>query len=638
MPAIIGTAGHIDHGKTALISALTGQDTDRLKEEKERGISIDLGFAFLDLPDGARAGIVDVPGHERFIRNMLAGAHGIDVVLLVVAADDGVMPQTEEHLEILHLLGVARGIAVITKTDLVSPARVEEVRQEVGLLLDDTRLAGAPILAVSSAKGEGIARLRDEIARQLASAASHSGHGAFRLPIDRAFIVRGHGVVVTGTAISGRIAVGGTLRLLPGGEECRVRSLQVHGAEVDAAVAGQRVAINLGGVEKTEVQRGHLLADRRFRETTSRLDVALELRPCAARPLRNQFTVRFHLHTASTLARAHVLDGRAEIVPGSSGYCQLVLDDQAAAVCGDRFVIRDESSRRTLGGGVVLQPLASRHRRDDGAAELLAQIEASESLGARLRALVRASGADVVPLEWLWKLVADDEQDILVALRDHAGVALLPSEATPEAAATLETLERLSHLALEQLAQAHREAPMAAGVEMELLRARVAPEISAKLFRAIVDRLEQRGALRRSESQLRLPTHEVALNAGDRALATRAEGLLATAELAPPDPRQMAASLAVDPSRLEAILVQLEREGQVVRAAPALWFSAAAVERARHLLADHLRAHGEISAAVFRDLIHGSRKYSIALLDYFDRTGFTLRVGDLRKLGRGSRR
>src|ERR1700719_3713818 len=309
--AIIGTAGHIDHGKTALIKALTGQDTDRLKEEKERGISIDLGFAYFTLPDGTRAGIVDVPGHERFIRNMLAGAHGIALVLFTVAADDGVMPQTEEHLDILHLLGTRRGIFVITKADLADAARIRDVRDEIELLADGTTLEGAPVIEVSSISGLGLDKLREEIVRQLDGFQARRATGVFRLPLDRAFVIKGHGIVVTGTAMGATVAVGQKLRVLPSGIEVRARSIQVHGESVERAGLCQRVAINLTGAEKIELQRGDVIADDRLDITTSRFDATLEIRPSAKRPLRNNERVRIFIGTAATLARVIILDEAA---------------------------------------------------------------------------------------------------------------------------------------------------------------------------------------------------------------------------------------------------------------------------------------------------------------------------------------
>ena len=361
--AIIGTAGHIDHGKTALIKALTGQDTDRLKEEKERGISIDLGFAYFTLPDGTRAGIVDVPGHERFIRNMLAGAHGIDLVLFTVAADDGVMPQTEEHLDILHLLGTRRGIFVITKADLADAARIRDVRDEIELLADGTTLAGAPVIEVSSITGAGLDALRAEIVRQLDGFQARRATGVFRLPLDRAFVIKGHGIVVTGTAMGAEVRVGQKLRVLPAGDEVRVRSIQVHSDSVESAGLCQRVALNLTGAEKLDLARGDVLADERLDAATARFDAWLEIRPAAKRALKNNTRVRLFIGTAETIARAIVLDDSGAIAPKAAGLAQLVADEPVVALAGDRFVIRDETNSRTLGGGIVLNPLGRRVRK-----------------------------------------------------------------------------------------------------------------------------------------------------------------------------------------------------------------------------------------------------------------------------------
>src|SRR5580658_634170 len=339
--AIIGTAGHIDHGKTALIKALTGQDTDRLKEEKERGISIDLGFAYFTLPDGTRAGVVDVPGHERFIRNMLAGAHGIDLVLFTIAADDGVMPQSEEHLDILHLLGTRRGIFLITKADLVDTARIAEVRDEIELLAVGTTLAGSPVIAVSSITGLGLDELRAEMIRQLDGFEGRRATGIFRLPLDRAFIIKGHGTVVTGTAMGATVAVGQKLRVLPAGAEVRVRSIQVHNESVERAGLCQRVALNLTGTEKIELKRGDVLGDDRLDITTDRFDASLEIRPAAKRPLKNNERVRVFIGTAETLARAIILDEAGTIAPKARGLAQLVLDEPVVALSSDHFIVRD---------------------------------------------------------------------------------------------------------------------------------------------------------------------------------------------------------------------------------------------------------------------------------------------------------
>src|SRR5438128_1123727 len=446
MPLIIGTAGHIDHGKTSLIRALTGQDTDRLKEEKERGISIDLGFAYLDA-DGERAGIVDVPGHERFIRNMLAGAHGIDLVLFTVAADDGVMPQTEEHLDILHLLGVRRGIFVITKTDLVDAPRVAAVREEIEILTLDTTLEGAPIIPVSTVTGEGLDLLRGEIAARLAAPPGPAPPGYFRMPVDRAFVMRGHGVVVTGTAIAGTVSEGDAVRVLPGAERARVRSLESHGVPVRSAGHGQRVAMNLAGVEREDLGRGDVVCDER-----------LELAPEFASDL---------------------------------------------ATVGQALNLREEEARAAL-----------------------------------------AAAPAVVPI---------------------------PEGSSPEAYTTEAMWRRLGETVVGAVAAAHREQPLAPGLEMESLRTGLPWDVPPRIFRCCIDRLVAAGRLVREESVVRSPEHRVRLGAEARALGERVERLLAEGRFTPPDLRQIEEATGVGRSPLGELLGVLESEGRITRIAPDLY-------------------------------------------------------------------
>ena len=365
MPYIIGTAGHIDHGKTSFIKALTGTDTDRLKEEKERGISIDLGFAHLDLPDGTSAGIVDVPGHERFIKNMLAGAHGIDLVLFTVAADDGVMPQTEEHLDIVHLLGVKMAIFVITKADLVPPARIADVEEEIDIITLGTTLENSPKLAVSSVTGQGLEELKQLISQTLKSATQAAPSGYFRLPVDRAFVLQGHGVVVTGTGLSGEIKVGEQVRCLPGDHLFRVRSLQVHGQAVERAGWGQRVAMNLTGPERASIERGQVICHEKLSLTSDRFDAYLEVRPAAAKGIKNHQRLRIHMGAAERLGKIVLLGDKQKAEPKQSVYCQITLAEPLLVLRGDHFVARDETAQRTLGGGMVIHPWSKRHKRGD---------------------------------------------------------------------------------------------------------------------------------------------------------------------------------------------------------------------------------------------------------------------------------
>jgi selenocysteine-specific elongation factor len=632
--AIIGTAGHIDHGKTALIKALTGQDTDRLKEEKERGISIDLGFAYFTLPDGTRAGVIDVPGHERFIRNMLAGAHGIDLVLFTVAADDGVMPQTEEHLDILHLLGARRGIFVITKADLADTARLRDVRDEIELLADGTALAGAPVIEVSSTTGAGLEQLRTEIVRQLDGFQARRATGVFRLPLDRAFVIKGHGIVVTGTAMGAEVHVGDKLRVLPSGNEVRVRSIQVHSDSVESAGLCQRVALNLTGAEKLDLARGDVLADERVDSATARFDAWLEIRPAAKRALKNNTRVRLFIGTAETIARAIVLDEAGTIAPKAAGLAQLVAEDPVVALAGDRFVIRDETNSRTLGGGTVLNPLGRRVRKP------------LEAYRANLLTLKNSSGADALEaLINLQESFALGPSRIATLMNIPIAEADAALRETPrfiklsigdELAFTTRTRwDALKHFALDALTAHHKREPLSPGLEMEALRTRLPFEIGARAFRPIVDRISHESEIVREESTLRLKSHRVQLGGAAETLGTRVAAALEHAEFQPPDLKQLAESLKIPTSQLphlRTVLVAMEREGRVVKIASELYFSRAAADAARTRLVDYLKTHDTITAATFRDLLGASRKFAIALLDHFDHTGITTRVGDTRRL------
>ena len=631
--AIVGTAGHIDHGKTALIRALTGQETDRLKEEQERGISIDLGFAYFSLPDGTRAGIVDVPGHERFIRNMLAGAHGIDLVLFTVAADDGVMPQSEEHLDILHLLGVGRGIFVISKADLADDKRLNEVREEIELLADGTVLEGSPIIPVSSLSGAGLEDLRAEMTRQLDGFQARRATGLFRLPLDRVFVIKGHGTVVTGTAMGASVRVGQKLRVLPADEEVRVRSIQVHSDSVENAGLCQRVALNLTGAEKLDLKRGDVLADERLRLVTTRLDARLEIRPAAKRALKNNQRVRFYIATAETLARVIVLDEAGEIAPKKSALVQMVLKEPATALAGDRFVIRDETNVRTLGGGVVLNPRGRWTRKP-----LDRYVSDLNSLGSAfgpvvVEAMLNLQDSLALTPVRIAQLFNTLLIEVDAALRDPRFLKL--SLGDEEGFATAAKWNELKRVAIDALGAHHRAEPLSPGLDMESLRTRLPYEVSARAFRALVERLTRETDIVREESTLRLKSHKVQLGGKIGLVADRIDELLTQASYHPPDLKQLAEALklpATDLSHLRTVLAAMEREGRVIKIATDLYFSKAPFESAKSRLIERLAADGEITAATYRDLLNASRKYAIALLDHFDHSGVTTRIGDVRRL------
>ena len=631
MPFIIGTAGHIDHGKTSLVKALTGEDTDRLKEEKERGISIELGFAHLDLPDGTRCGVIDVPGHERFIRTMVAGSHGVDLVLFTVAADDGVMPQTVEHLDILHLLGVRRGIFALTKIDVATPERIADVTHQIERLASGTSLEGSPVVALSSVTGDGLDRLIAAIQDRLRHIDRTPPAGYFRLPVDRAFVLHGHGLIVTGTALQGEVRAGDRLRSLPGDQLFRVRSVEVHGAPVDRATWGQRVALNLVGQERPAIERGQVLCDERLTMTSDRFDAVVEVRPTSTASIRNHQRVRVHMATAERLGKLIVVGPRQEIAPGDSAFCQLVVSAPLLTLRGDRFIVRDETARRTLGGGAVLHPWPSAHRRRD------------PTLEDRMRGL-RTNDAGLLAERFLDERTefATPTAPLYHFLNLRADEAITRAAASPAIQTLIQDGEHLftTHrkwaalraALLDALRQFHRARPLEAGGDMESLRERLPMPVAPRAFRAVIALLEADRVVGREGSLLRLPDHRVALASDEQAAAERIRALLGRTPLAPPDPRQMAAELGLDSDRLLQVLRVLERERVVVRTGSDLYFLRQTVEDVTRALREQFGESDEITPGMFRDRFQTSRKYAIPLLEYLDREGVTIRTGDTRRL------
>ncbi len=631
MPYIIGTAGHIDHGKTSLIKALTGQDTDRLKEEKERGISIDLGFARLDLPDGTSTGVVDVPGHERFIKNMLAGAHGIDLVLFTVAADDGVMPQTEEHLDIVHLLGVKSALFAITKADLVPAARIAEVEEEIDILTLGTALENSPKIAVSSVTGQGIAELKERIGQILKRIDKPAPGGYFRLPVDRAFVLQGHGVVVTGTALSGEIKTGEQVRCLPGNHSFRVRSLQVHGKPVDRAGWGQRVAMNLTGPERSDITRGHVICDEKISQTTDRFDAYVEVRPAARKGIKNHQRVRVHLGTAERLGKITILGEAAKIEPKQSSYCQITLTEPLLALRTDHFILRDETAQRTVAGGLVVNPWAQRHKR--GEADLQTRLKALHhgDLAELTAAFVEDSEAFALPINSIYQFLNLREDAIRGGIDGMKRLRAVSAEGEKLYTTELKW-RRLGERILTQLKDFHAAHPLVPGMDMEEMRGKLAYELTPKFFRVVVDLLTQEKTLSREENLVRLTSYQVKLSGAEKILMDKIRKILGAEPLAPPDLKEIEKQAGVTRNRLNELLRILEREGSVVRVTAEMYFLTSAIDRLRTMLIKYLIDKGEMPASAFRDLIGSSRKYTIPLLEYFDRDGLTVRIGDLRRL------
>lgn len=631
MPYIVGTAGHIDHGKTSLVKVLTGQDTDRLKEEKERGISIDLGFAHLDLPDGTQAGVIDVPGHERFVRNMLAGAHGIDFVLFTVAADDGVMPQTEEHFDIVRLLGVTQGLFVITKADLATPARIREVEEEIEMLASGTPFEGAPMLPFSAVTREGLPALQAAIVAGLARCAKTEPEAYFRMPVDRAFTLQGHGLVVTGTAHTGKVKVGEHLICLPGGERFRVRSIQVHGQTLENAGWGQRVALNLVGSEAASVKRGQVVCHEKLARTSQRFDAHVEIPRAGARGLRSHQRVRVHLGTAEITAKLVFLQGKDKVESNQSAYCQITLDEPALVMRGDRFILRDEVARRTLGGGIVLHPWATRHRqREEGGLAKLETLRGGD-FQALVDLLLTESESPSLPLDSICQFFNLTANDAAVRLSKIKSAQKLNLEGEQLFVSQLRW-QSLGEAAIRLVGQFHKAQPLGAGMDLEDLRAKLRAGLTPAVYRYLIDQRVAAKVLAREGNLVRLPGHSVNVGGAEKALMDKVLGILAADEMAPPDLAAIEKLTEAPKPRLIEALKLLERQGDVVRVGSELCFKASAVDKVRAALREHLIQHSTITAAGFRDLIGSTRKYVIPFLEYFDRTGFTIRVGDNRKL------
>ncbi|MDP3481772.1 MAG: selenocysteine-specific translation elongation factor [Sulfuricella sp.] len=622
---IIGTAGHIDHGKTSLVQRLTGIDTDRLPEEKRRGLTIDLGFAHLELPEAGAVGVVDVPGHERFIHNMVAGATGIDVVLLTVAADDGIMPQTLEHLDIISLLGITRGVVALNKIDLASPERVQAVAEEIRTLLAGTPLAGAALVPVSARSGEGIDALRQALAEALCGIQARKVSGWFRLPLDRAFVMPGFGTVVTGTIAAGEVRKNDRLRLLPGGETVRVRGIQVHGRAAESAPAGSRCALNIAGSGKETLRRGMMLADPRLERTARVVDVSLRLAPHAGRIPKNHSRVRLHTGTAEVFAWLSWLEEAA--LPDKSILAQLRLEEGVPLLYGDRFIVRSEEAMQTLGGGVVLDAQAMRRgaRRPERLARLkrLQSLDPEQALTAWLEAhaatgwfLLELAEQLGEPPERLSERLAL-RRDVV---REEAGGTLWVALAKDVAALETSLFAALSHYLAAN--------PRMTAMPSATLHSSACPRLDDRVFRFLVARLASGGRIAQGADGLRPAGHRQQFSAEDLRLAERLEGLLACHGTPPPKPEALALALGLPAQRLTRFLGDLLRSGQVVKVAADVYLSRRDVDAWRDSARRLLEERGAITLAEFRDAIGVGRGLALQVLEHFDRTGLTRRQGE----------
>jgi selenocysteine-specific elongation factor len=623
---IIGTAGHIDHGKTTLVRALTGVDTDRLKEEKARGISIELGYAYTPLADGEVLGFVDVPGHERLVHTMVAGVGGIDYALLVVAADDGVMPQTREHLAILELLGITHGAVALTKTDRADDARIRAVKAQIESLLAPTALSNAPLfpLVATALADSGVAALRAHLHATAANWPKHREDGLFRLAVDRVFTLPGRGTVATGTARAGRVQVGDTLAAMPAGIEVRVRSIHAQNRDTGIGRAGQRCALNLVGVERTELARGDWLADPRALVPSTRLDVRLR-RLADGKVLANRAPLHIHVGTSHRVAHAVCLEGN-QLNAGASARVQLVFDAPICASPGDAFIARDAQALHTVGGGAVIDPCAPARRRRSP--EHLARLE---SIGRLL------AGEGVEPL--LRHAPQGIEMSELVRLCGRAPEQIaLPAQARiVDAAGQRFVFIESQWLALCERAVGalrifHAQQPDEQGIDRGRLRRMTTPTLADSVWRAVIDDLVQRQVVQRSGHWLHLPEHRITMSDGELELAQKLHAAIAAGRFDPPWVRDLALAVRVPDDEVRGVLRKCALRGGVYQIIRDLYYHRDCVRELARMVKDLVGEHGAVEAAHFRDAIGVGRKRTIQILEFFDRVGYTRRTRNARVL------
>ena len=621
---IIGTAGHIDHGKTSLIKRLTGRDTDRLPEEVKRGISIELGYAYVPVGDDM-LGFVDVPGHERFVHTMLAGATGIDFALLVIAADDGVMPQTDEHLDILLLLGIDSGAIALTKIDAVSAERVDEVLLQLADRVRNTAAANWPVFPVSSLSGDGIDELQAHLLDAAASRAARTSAGHFRMAIDRCFTLAGVGTVVTGTVHAGEIRVGESVRVGPtahGALTARVRTIHAQDRVSTVGVAGQRCALNLAGIEKAQIERGMWVQAPSLANVTERFDATLTLSPSVAKSIGNSSTVHLHHGTDDAMAKVAVLDA-TRVDPGESQLVSLTLDRPLAVCRGDRFVIRDASAQRTLGGGTVLDvmPLGSaarRGRRAPARLQLLAALRDGSPVDA-LRAWLDREPVALSRITSGWNLRDEELRELIVASGAHVAANV---------AISAEHWQRLRSEVVAAIGLAHEKEPEMPGVEQQRLRRMIAPALDIDVFGSLIDELLEQSSLQRRGAFLALPTHTATLGKDQRVRWERIKPLLDDRKFDPPRVRDIARDTGIPEVEVRHLLKTVARTGDVAQVAHDHFFLTTAVAELADIAGNVAERHGAARAAEFRDQIATGRKLAIQILEFFDRVGYLRRVRD----------
>jgi len=627
---ILGTAGHIDHGKTSLVRALTGIDTDRLKEEKARGITIELGFAHLELSGGIRFGIIDVPGHEKFVRSMVAGVGGMDIVMLVIAADEGIMPQTREHMDILRLLGVKNGLVALTKCDMVDREWLELVTEEVREFVSGSFLENAPIVPVSSRTSEGLDVLKDVLSRLANEVAEKRREGHFRLPVDRVFTMTGFGTVVTGTLLSGEITVGEDVELLPSGRLGRVRGIQAHGSKVEKGLAGQRLAVNLQGVDLNQVHRGDVVVPRNLFQTTRAVDVRLDHLSTAPRELKHRASVQLHSATYEVQAQVVLLD-RDTIQPGDSTYVQLRLSEPVLLISGDSYILRLASPATTIGGGVVLDPFPPRRRRrNEEAVMLLESLESQEHQ--RVCALIigqsKLSGIsfeDILLRSGVSRKAAETTLAVLLSAGD-----ILQMTREPRIYLARDAFESLKNGLKDEVSAFLASNPLKHGIGKEELKTRMPKRSDQRFFTPLLSALERDGLLIPERDIVKLAGHVVRSAASAEDLTSAFSAFLREKALEPPTIKEFMERFHCDEKSVRDNLAILVRNGNAVRISSDLFYASEVLDGLREKLMHHLRENEGITPPEYRELTGLSRKFLIPLLEHFDSEKVTIRVGDRR--------
>jgi selenocysteine-specific elongation factor len=630
---ILGTAGHVDHGKTSLVRALTGIDTDRLKEEKERGITIELGFAYLDLPCGHRLGIVDVPGHEKFVKNMVAGASGMDLVAFIIAADEGIMPQTREHFEICRLLGIQRGLIIITKKDMVEPDWLELVTDDVRTFFAGSFLENAPLLEVSSTTGDGIGEVRNTLDAFVAASDFSEAHGPFRMPVDRVFSMKGFGTVITGTAISGRIKTGQELLLYPSRKSGKIRGIQVHGNDTQEAEAGHRTAINIQGLEKEAIGRGEMAASPDCLQPSYLLDAHFLYLESAKKNYKNRTRVRIHIGTAEIMGRIVLLHDE-ELEPGSEANVQILLEEQASCWPGDKYVVRSYSPIYTIGGGMVLNgsPRKRKRFREENK-EIFSTFRDNNPENIAL-IHIRESGYNGLTLEKLaikMGIFGNRLKKIVQQPLSSRKIILIEQEKQRMVSSAV--YEKLEKKLRSVLASYHQKNPLKTGVAKEELRALLSRRLDQRLFQFLLNDLQKKGEIAQDQALVRLYDHRVSLKEDEETLRRELETFYKKADLTPPTIKEVNAQFSRYPQDLvKEVLAIMVRDAALSKVSEGLYFFKPSLENLKKKLVALLVKEGEIDTPAFKDMTGLSRKFSIPLLEYFDKTKITIRVGDKRIL------